>query len=81
MITNPLMPGSIRKNQLLLALSSVDSWDYHAGVLDLATGDVTRLPINEADVHFVTYAPDGSALLLVVRIDSTLWKFEPKPVR
>jgi DNA-binding beta-propeller fold protein YncE len=82
MLTNPLMPGSIRKNQLLLPLSSVDSWDYHAGVLDLATGDVTRLPINEAaDVHFVTYAADGSALLMVLRIDSTLWKFEPKPFR
>jgi hypothetical protein len=82
MLTNPLIPGSIRKNQLLLPLSSVDSWDYHAGVLDLATGDVTRLPMNEAaDVHLVAYAADGSALLLVLRIDSTLWKFEPKPVR
>jgi hypothetical protein len=79
LVGNPLVAGSIRKNQLLLPLSTVDSWNWHPGRIDLATGQVSKLPIDhDADVHFLTYGSDGVPIALALGFDSTLWKFEPR---
>jgi hypothetical protein len=76
MIFNPLMPGAIRNNQLVLPLSSVDSWDYHAGLLDLASGKVQRLAANYAtDFHYLTRAADGTPIGVGLGFQTTLWKF------
>jgi eukaryotic-like serine/threonine-protein kinase len=79
MLANPLTPGSIKKNQLLLPLSSAASWDYHAAMVDLKTGRVTRLPMNDAaDVHYLTFDADGRPLAYVLGVNTTLWRFEPR---
>jgi DNA-binding beta-propeller fold protein YncE len=80
MIIRPLAPGAVRNNQLLLPLSSPDSWDWHAGVVDLKTGSVERLAADYAtDFHFVTRAADGTPIGVGLGSQSTLWKFTPAP--
>jgi len=61
MINKVLMPGAVRNNQLVLPLSSVDSWDWYAGVVDLQSGKVTRLAADySTDFHYVTREADGT---------------------
>jgi hypothetical protein len=76
LIPNPLMPGAIRDNQLVLPLSTADSWDWHAGVVDLRTGRVERLAANyRTDFQYVTRAADGTPIGMGLGYETTLWKF------
>ena len=60
LIPRPLLPGAVRQGRLALAVASADSWFWHAAVLDLKTGVVTKLADpNPADFHFVTFRADG----------------------
>ena len=78
LIVNPLMPGAIRNNQLVLPLSTADSWDWHAGVVDLRTGKVERLAADDrTDFHYLTRAADGTPLGMGLGFQTTLWKFAP----
>jgi hypothetical protein len=70
------MPGAIRDNQMTLPLSTADSWDWHAGVVDLRSGKVERLvPDYATDFHHVTRAADGTPVAIGLGFQTTLWKF------
>jgi hypothetical protein len=70
------MPGAIRNNQLVLPLSTADSWDWHAGVIDLRTGRVERLAADHrTDFHYLTRAADGTPIGMGLDYETTLWKF------
>ena len=77
MIFKPLMPGAAWDNQLALPLSAADSWDWHAGILDLRSGKVTRLaPEHATDFWYLTrLSRGGSPVATGLGIDTTLWRF------
>lgn len=82
LVSRPLMPGAIRNGRLLLAVAAVDSWDWFTGVLDLRTGRLTRLEVdNPTDFHWITWAADGSILGSGMGIRSALWKFTREAAR
>ena len=77
LIFKPLVPGAVWKDQLALPLSAADSWNWHAGMLDLRTGKVTRLaPDYQTDFWYLTrLAGGGSPVATGLAIETTLWKF------
>ncbi len=78
MASEPLMPGAIRSGRLLLTLASTDSWYWHAGVLDLRTGRLEKIELDYlTDIHFATWADDGSVIGSGQSTEGTLWKFTP----
>ena len=52
LIPRPLVPGECARADLLLGVASTDSWFWHAGMLDLKTGVVTKL----ADPNLVRFS-------------------------
>ena len=78
LIPRPLVPGAIRQGRLLLGVASADSWFWHAAMLDLKTGVVTKLADpNPSDFHFVTWRADGVPIGLGYGIATALWHFTP----
>ena len=75
----PLSPAALSTDgRLLLPLQPKDSWFNPPGILDLATGRVTRLPSDEvSDYHSMAWTPDGQIVALHVGLRSTLWRFQP----
>lgn len=60
-------------------LSPRDSWFNAPGLLDTATGRVTRIASDDvSDYHSMAWLPDGRILALRVGLRSTLWKFQPR---
>ena len=63
-----------------LAVAPADSWFWHAAVLDLKTGVVTKLADpNPSDFHFVTWRADGVPVGFGYGLAATLWKFTARP--
>ena len=79
LVIRPLLPGAIRKGRLLLPVATADSWFWYTGVLDLRTGHIAKITLdNSTDFHFATWAADGSIIGSGMAIHSTLWKFVPE---
>jgi serine/threonine protein kinase len=80
LIPRPLVPGAIRQGRLLLGAASADSWFWHAAMLDLKTGTLTKLAEpNPSDFHFVTWRADGVPIALGYGIDTALWHYTSRP--
>jgi hypothetical protein len=80
LIPRPLVPGAIRQGRLLLGAASADSWFWHAAMLDLKTGILTKLAEpNPSDFHFVTWRADGVPIALGYGIDTALWHYTSRP--
>jgi hypothetical protein len=76
LVPRPLVPGAVRQGRLLLPVASTDSWFWHAAMLDLKTGVLTKLAdSNPSDFHFVTWRADGVPIGLGYGIDTALWHF------
>jgi hypothetical protein len=76
MIYYPPSTSSIRRGRLVLPLASVDSWFWRIGVLNLATGEVTRVNVSDAyDFQGAGWTPDGRILALSAGMHNELWKF------
>jgi eukaryotic-like serine/threonine-protein kinase len=75
----PLETGAFSADgRLLLPLQPLDSWFNAPGLLDTATGRLTRLPSDEvSDWHSMAWLPDGQIMALHVGLRSTLWRFQP----
>jgi predicted Ser/Thr protein kinase len=70
-------PGGIHNGKLLAPLPSPYWWDP-PGILDLASGKSTRIPLDFiSDFHHLAWAPDGSIVALVAGWRSSIWKFTP----
>jgi hypothetical protein len=72
--------GGISKDgKLLLGLQAPDSWFLDPAVIDLATGQATRIPIDAPGDSFgMAWAPDGEVLAAVTDLQASLWKFQRK---
>jgi hypothetical protein len=82
LVNRPLLPGAIRNGRLLLSVAAADSWDWFTGVLDLRTGRLTRLEVdNPTDFHWITWAADGSILGSGLGNRSALWRFTREAAR
>ena len=82
LVSRPLTPGAIRNGRLLLPIAVLDSWYWFSGVLDLQSSRFTRMDVvNPTDIHWITWAADGSILGSGMTIQSALWKFTREAVR
>ena len=64
--------------RLLLPLQPRDSWFNAPGLLDTATGRLTRLPSDDvSDYQSMAWLPDGQIMALHIGVRSTLWRFQP----
>ena len=75
-----LSPNSVSADgRLLFPLQPLDSWFSPIGLIDTATGRVTRVASDDvSDYHSMAWLPDGRILALRVGLRSTLWKFQPR---
>jgi hypothetical protein len=65
--------------RLLVPLSLRDSWFNPLGILDTATGRITRVPGNELTDHgSAVWTPDGRIIAGQLGLRATLWKFTPE---
>jgi hypothetical protein len=63
----------------LFPLQPLDSWFSPIGLIDTATGRITRVASDDvSDYHSMAWLPDGRILALHVGLRSTLWKFQPR---
>jgi hypothetical protein len=72
--------GNISKDGHLLApLTSPDSSFVSPGMVDLATGQMTRIPVDPYfDYGFIARSPGGQITAVAIGLKSTLWKFQPE---
>jgi hypothetical protein len=75
----PISSGAINADGRLLApLASSDSWFFTPGIVDLATGRMTRIPVDRlADYRIMAWGPDGQVIAGVATLYGTIWKFQP----
>ena len=79
LIPRPLMPGAVRQGRLVLGVTSMDSWFWHAATVDLKTGMVRKLvDQNPSDFHFLTWSAGGDAIGYGFGLDTSLWRFTPR---
>ncbi len=71
--------NAIRKDgKILLSIVPVGSWFFQLGVLDSATGNVTRIPVNfRGDIHLCGWSRDGNVLCSGLFFEAHLWRFRP----
>lgn len=72
-----LSPNSVSADgRLLFPLQPLDSWFSPIGLIDTATGRVTRVVSDDvSDYHSMAWLPGGRILALRVGLRSALWKF------
>ena len=71
--------GAIRNGKLAASLSSLDSWFFLPGVVDLATGRVAQTPVDFlGDFNSVGWAPDGNLIAGADEERNTIWKMQPE---
>jgi eukaryotic-like serine/threonine-protein kinase len=68
-------PGSIREGKLVAPMGS-PFWYSPPGILNLATGESARIPLDyTADFHHMAWTPDGKIMAVAAEWRATLWKF------
>jgi predicted Ser/Thr protein kinase len=77
---DPLNAAAIsRDDRLLVPLTSLDSWFFVPGTIDLATGRVHRIAVDQfGDYHSMAWMPDGEAAAVVAGLHDSIWKFTPE---
>ena len=75
-----LSPSSLSADgRLLEGLSLRDAWFYAPGLIDTASGRITRIAADDvSDYQSMAWLPDGRIVALHVGLRSTLWKFQPR---
>jgi tRNA A-37 threonylcarbamoyl transferase component Bud32 len=76
----PLAPNAVGPDgRIALSLAAPDSWFYPPGVLDPATGVVTRIPVQQtADYFVVGWGGDGRLVAMAMEARCAIWRFLPK---
>ena len=71
--------GVDQDGRLVVPLAARDSWFFAPGIIDLATGRMTRIPVDHfGDYHYMAWAPDGQVIAAARELRSALWKFRPE---
>ncbi len=74
---NGIDPGSIREGKLVAPMGS-PYWYSPPGILNLANGESTRIPLEyTGDFHHMAWTPDGKVMAVAAGWRATLWKFTP----
>jgi hypothetical protein len=75
---SPLSSSGLSADGRLLApLAPADSWFNPPGVVDTATGRITRIPSdNQGDYRSMGWTRDGQVIALKNGLRATLWKFQ-----
>ncbi len=69
--------GLSADGRLLVPLAPGDSWFNPPGVIDTATGRITRIPSdNQSDYRSMGWTRDGQVVALKNGLRATLWKFQ-----
>jgi Tol biopolymer transport system component/predicted Ser/Thr protein kinase len=78
-VSTGLQAGALDANgRLLLGLNPWDSWFNPIGVLDTATGRITRVSCDPlSDHHSSAWTADGRIVTSQLGLRATLWKFNP----
>jgi len=75
LIQSPITASGIRDGKLAVPLASLDSWSYQPGLVDLATGRMTRIPLDlPVDFHYEGWTADGSVMAWTHEVRSSIWK-------
>ena len=76
----PLAPNAVGPDgRIALSLAASDSWFYPPGVLDTATGAVTRIPVQQtADYFVVGWGGDGRLVAMAMEARCAIWRFLPR---
>jgi hypothetical protein len=74
-----LDPGAVNKDgKLPISLAPRDSWFYGLGILDLATGKLSQVPLKYAgDVDSGGWGSDGDILATGYPMRAHIWRFRP----
>ncbi len=77
-----LNSSGVRNGKLAVPLTSLDAWFDLPGVVDLATGRITQVPVDfVGDFHDVGWAPDGNLVGAAHETRYTIWKMQPEEDR
>ena len=81
LMSQVLSPNALSSDGRLLApLAPRDSWFNPPGIVDIASGRITRIPSDKlSDYHSMAWLPDGQVLALQTGVRGTIWKFKPEP--
>jgi eukaryotic-like serine/threonine-protein kinase len=64
--------------KMLIGVVPNDSWFFRLGVLDLASGAITRIPLNyTGDIMIAAWSSDGKILATADPIRAHIWRFRP----
>jgi WD40-like Beta Propeller Repeat len=76
--STPINSRMIKEDgRLVVSLVSPDSWFVSPGIVDLATGLATRIPVDRHyDYVSTAWAPDGSIQATARGLKSSLWRFQ-----
>jgi len=67
-----------REGKMLITTAPSDSWFYRVAVLDLATRQITPIPVNYAgDTLSANWTPDGSVVSVGLPLKIRIWRFRP----
>ena len=70
--------AAARDGRILVTLTSTDSWFLQSGVLNPASGDLTRIPLDfTGDVSSSGWSRDGQVLALSEILRANIWSFQP----
>ena len=76
MVFYPPSPGSIRRGKMAMPVASADMWNWHVGVLDLASGDLKRVNVRpDLDFQYAAWTEDGRIIGYSASTRAALWKF------
>jgi eukaryotic-like serine/threonine-protein kinase len=76
LVPRPVLAGAVRDGRLLLPITSSDSWYWSLGTLDLRTGAMEKLRVDQLfDVHGATWTSDGGVLAVTLGIKGPLMRF------
>jgi eukaryotic-like serine/threonine-protein kinase len=64
--------------RMLVPMASLDDWFFVPGIIDLATGRMSRITTDQmGDYHSICWMPNGKVAALANELRSTIWKFTP----
>ena len=64
--------------KMLVPLASLDDWFFVPGIIDLASGRMSRITTDQmGDYHAICWMPNGKVAALANEFTSTIWKFTP----
>jgi hypothetical protein len=68
--------GISRDGRLLVPLTSLDSWFFVPGMIDLISGPMNRIAVDHfGDYHALAWMPDGEVAAVVTELHASIWKF------